>query len=472
MITCPKCSKDNQDHYKFCLGCGAELPRDVGAEALRAADARAGHEGGAPGRRAGAGPLAASPCRARRRPRPRSRRRSPIAAAPAPASYAPRRRPSRRLRAPVARRRSAAAGGTVICPQCGHVNGPTNVFCGSCGFRLGGPAGSRPRRAAAPPPAAAEVGRRRSSSRRSAPTAAKPAPTTSRAAPSCVGRDTGGIFAGDSYLSPRHATFKQPAPGRLTVKDEGSLNGVYKKLARDTPIELKPNDVFRIGQEIIRFEPLAPPVPTPDGVERLGAPAKGYVGRIALVIGRDTTGQRLPGPRGGHPPRARARRRALPRGRLRLRACTAASPGRTGSATLTDLGQLERLVHPPQGRDRGSLGRRAPHGAAAVPRDDVSTHARTIRVVAAVLEQDGRYLITQRRATAVLPLMWEFPAAASSRARPTGRRSKREVLHRLGAADRRGQAHLVREPPLRALRRRPVPLRVPLLERAAWRRAT
>ncbi len=28
VITCPKCAKDNQDHYKFCLGCGAELPRD------------------------------------------------------------------------------------------------------------------------------------------------------------------------------------------------------------------------------------------------------------------------------------------------------------------------------------------------------------------------------------------------------------------------------------------------------------
>ena len=27
MITCAKCSKENQDHYKFCLGCGAELPR-------------------------------------------------------------------------------------------------------------------------------------------------------------------------------------------------------------------------------------------------------------------------------------------------------------------------------------------------------------------------------------------------------------------------------------------------------------
>src|SRR6476620_4798528 len=33
VISCPKCSKDNQDHYKFCLGCGAELPRDAGGGA-------------------------------------------------------------------------------------------------------------------------------------------------------------------------------------------------------------------------------------------------------------------------------------------------------------------------------------------------------------------------------------------------------------------------------------------------------
>src|SRR3970040_2112609 len=32
-----------------------------------------------------------------------------------------------------------------------------------------------------------------------------------------------------------------------------------------------------------------------------------------------------------------------------------------------------------------------------------------IRVVAAVIEHEGRYLITQRQATAVLPLLWEFP---------------------------------------------------------------
>jgi len=114
-----------------------------------------------------------------------------------------------------------------------------------------------------------------------------------------VGRETGGIFAGDSYLSPRHASFRSSVPGRASVKDEGSLNGVYKRLPRDVPTELKPNDMFRIGQEIIRFEPLATQPPTADGVERLGAPSKGYIGRIALVIGRDETGNAFPIPESG-----------------------------------------------------------------------------------------------------------------------------------------------------------------------------
>jgi pSer/pThr/pTyr-binding forkhead associated (FHA) protein len=83
------------------------------------------------------------------------------------------------------------------------------------------------------------------------------------------------------------------------VKDEDSLNGVYKKLTRDAPVEIRPNDIFRIGQEIIRFEPLTPLSPPPDGVERLGAPSTGYVGRIALVIGRDATGNAFPVPETG-----------------------------------------------------------------------------------------------------------------------------------------------------------------------------
>ncbi|HEX3770685.1 MAG TPA: NUDIX domain-containing protein [Polyangiaceae bacterium] len=59
--------------------------------------------------------------------------------------------------------------------------------------------------------------------------------------------------------------------------------------------------------------------------------------------------------------------------------------------------------------------------------------ARTIRVVAAILERDGHYLITQRRATAVLPLMWEFPGGRVEDGEMDAHALKREVRHRLGA---------------------------------------
>lgn len=58
---------------------------------------------------------------------------------------------------------------------------------------------------------------------------------------------------------------------------------------------------------------------------------------------------------------------------------------------------------------------------------------KTIRVVAAVLEQDGRYLITQRRTTAVLPLMWEFPGGRVEDGETDSEALKREMTHRLGA---------------------------------------
>ena len=57
---------------------------------------------------------------------------------------------------------------------------------------------------------------------------------------------------------------------------------------------------------------------------------------------------------------------------------------------------------------------------------------KTIRVVAAVLEKEGRYLITQRRATAVLPLMWEFPGGRVEPGETDQQAVKRELLHRLG----------------------------------------
>ena len=56
----------------------------------------------------------------------------------------------------------------------------------------------------------------------------------------------------------------------------------------------------------------------------------------------------------------------------------------------------------------------------------------TVRVVAAVIERDGRYLITQRRPAAVLPLLWEFPGGKVEAGESDAAALEREVLHRLG----------------------------------------
>jgi 8-oxo-dGTP diphosphatase len=57
---------------------------------------------------------------------------------------------------------------------------------------------------------------------------------------------------------------------------------------------------------------------------------------------------------------------------------------------------------------------------------------RAIVVVAAVIEKDGRYLITQRRPSAVLPLLWEFPGGKVEPGESDEDALAREVRHRLG----------------------------------------
>jgi pSer/pThr/pTyr-binding forkhead associated (FHA) protein len=168
-----------------------------------------------------------------------------------------------------------------------------------------------------------------------------------------LGRDTGSIFAGDSYLSPRHATFLR-RNNQLFVKDEGSLNGVYLKIKPNEPWPLAYDDVFRIGQEIVRLEELKSLGPTADGVERFGSPAKGYIGRLALVIGRDTTGNAFPIPeRGVHLGRERGDILFSEDGYVSGLHCRI-SKGADGKIYLTDVGssngtfvrlRTERVVH-------------------------------------------------------------------------------------------------------------------------------
>ena len=62
-----------------------------------------------------------------------------------------------------------------------------------------------------------------------------------------------------------------------------------------------------------------------------------------------------------------------------------------------------------------------------------------IRVVDAVIAEGGRYLITQRRPTAVLPLLWEFPGGRVEPGESDADALKREVRHRLSVDIEVGQ---------------------------------
>lgn len=317
MITCPKCSKDNQDHYKFCLGCGAELPRDAAPKKFASGGTP---PQGIPAARPpvvekekekekespAAGPPPVRPSAAGVIPRPATAAvpvaapaAAPVAPAPAPvAQPAPVAAPAPVL-PPVAAAAAAPATGAVVCSDCGHANAPTNRFCASCGAKLAKPVApaaqdAAPAPVAAPAPATTSVllTALRADGSEAGSYTLPPGPTT------MIGRDTGAIFAGDSYLSPRHATFKLNGV-KLSVRDESSLNGIYRKLKREDPISLTFGDIFRIGQEIMRIETLTTVAATADGVERLGSPSKGYVARLALITGRDTTGNSFPIPEAG-----------------------------------------------------------------------------------------------------------------------------------------------------------------------------
>lgn len=56
---------------------------------------------------------------------------------------------------------------------------------------------------------------------------------------------------------------------------------------------------------------------------------------------------------------------------------------------------------------------------------------KTVRVVAAVIRKDDKYLITQRREVAVLPLKWEFPGGRVEPGEKDEDALRREVRERL-----------------------------------------
>jgi pSer/pThr/pTyr-binding forkhead associated (FHA) protein len=69
-----------------------------------------------------------------------------------------------------------------------------------------------------------------------------------------MGREEGELrFPDDEFMSRRHATLSH-REGRVHLADLGSSNGTYVRLR--TERELRPNDLLRVGDQLLRFEPL------------------------------------------------------------------------------------------------------------------------------------------------------------------------------------------------------------------------
>jgi pSer/pThr/pTyr-binding forkhead associated (FHA) protein len=86
-----------------------------------------------------------------------------------------------------------------------------------------------------------------------------------------VGRNGQLVFPDDLFVSPRHANLFYRA-GRLVVRDEGSINGVFWRVR--VPMEITPGDCFLAGEQLFVLEgpPRPNDGPAPDGTYFYSSP--------------------------------------------------------------------------------------------------------------------------------------------------------------------------------------------------------
>ncbi len=287
MIICPSCGTENQEHFRFCQGCGldiSQVPRGSAPATSESAKTEAKTDANIDA----LSDLIGTP------------------AVPSAIGYGDEPAP-----APV-------AVDPFLCRACGHTNTEGNVFCGGCGGRMPSPSEPiAPIAAIAPSRAPAQAFPRSDPPGRAAldrtslggvsPLAAAPPVKTTKFTltllrvdgtdagvftstddRAVIGRESGGVFASDATLSPVHAKFERRGE-HLYVTDAASLNGVFRRLVRNVPAGLEPGDGFRIGQEIMRYE-LVGDGDAGSDVQTIGSPRHGVRSRIVSVVGRGDYG--------------------------------------------------------------------------------------------------------------------------------------------------------------------------------------
>jgi pSer/pThr/pTyr-binding forkhead associated (FHA) protein len=98
-----------------------------------------------------------------------------------------------------------------------------------------------------------------------------------------VGRNGQLVFPDDPYVSPRHANLFYRS-GKLVVRDEGSLNGVFWRLKGG--IEVTSGDMFLAGEQLFRIESSPRPNdgPAPDGTYFYTSPKHQTQFKIAQLL--------------------------------------------------------------------------------------------------------------------------------------------------------------------------------------------
>lgn len=272
MIICPHCGRENEDHYKFCLGCGSQLPRPEESK-----------------------------------PEPEQPRMidCPHCGTPVPSNF----------------------------KFCGACGGPIQAASGGGGDGGGGgPSQAESHAPTAPqepiqrppqrPHAATSPGgqgkfREESTSQHNVPPSSQPSlgqdstPSTGMAVARLVvirpdgtegatiplreGEVTIGrsseqqALANDPFLSPQHARITIQG-GEFVIRDLQSLNGIFFRIRNEH--ELQDGDFVRLGQELLRFDQFdsLEGLPTDSGsgdqeTLRGGSPDIGYWARLTLISG-------------------------------------------------------------------------------------------------------------------------------------------------------------------------------------------
>lgn len=99
-----------------------------------------------------------------------------------------------------------------------------------------------------------------------------------------AGRQQGAIlFPDDAWLSPRHANFFY-RDGKLFVRDEDSINGVYCRITGPTPLPY--GSMFLCGEQVFRVERATPVAegPEADGTYFYASPSKPWSFKVIQVL--------------------------------------------------------------------------------------------------------------------------------------------------------------------------------------------